>query len=198
MCTKNSTASLICAPVEVMLRVAAKELRVPVQSILMNILITGRPGVGKTTLIHKVIQDRQNVKGFFTKEIREKGKRVGFAIETIDGKKGVLAHINVKSPHRVSKYKVNLKDIEDICVPSIDTESDLIVIDEIGKMELYSEQFKQKVMHALDTGCVIATIMERPHPFTDTIKRRNDVTLFTVTEENRNSLVDVLKKELEK
>jgi len=152
--------------------------------------------VGKTTVIQKAIQGRQNVNGFFTKEIRKKGKRIGFAIETVDGKTGVLAHINIQSPFRVSKYRVNLKDIEEICVPSLDVDGDLIVIDEIGKMELFSEQFKQKVVEALDTGKVIATIMERPHPFTDTIKRRNDVKLFTVTEENRNNLVDVLKMEL--
>jgi len=152
--------------------------------------------VGKTTAIQKAIQGRQNVNGFFTKEIRKKGKRIGFAIETVDGKTGVLAHINIQSPFRVSKYRVNLKDIEEICVPSLDVDGDLIVIDEIGKMELFSEQFKQKVVEALDTGKVIATIMERPHPFTDTIKRRNDVKLFTVTEENRNNLVDVLKMEL--
>lgn len=152
--------------------------------------------MGKTTVIQKAIQGRQNVNGFFTKEIREKGKRIGFAIETVDGKTGILAHINIQSPFCVSKYRVNIKDIDEICVPSLDVDGDLIVIDEIGKMELFSEQFKQKVMEALDTGKVIATIMERPHPFCDTIKRRNDVKLFTVTEENRNNLIDVLKMEL--
>lgn len=114
---------------------------------------------------------------------------MGFAIETLDGNKGILAH--------VSKYKVNLKDIEEVCAPSLDLKGDLIVIDEIGKMELFSEKFKQKVIESLDTGKVIATIMERPHPFADKIKRRKDVKVVTVTEENRNELVDILKKELE-
>ena len=162
----------------------------------MNILITGRPGVGKTTLISKVIQGRKNAKGFFTKEIRKNRKRVGFAIETLDGKKGVLAHVNIESPFRVSKYKVNLKDIEDICVPSLDVHADFIIIDEIGKMELFSQKFKQKVIEALDTGKVIATIMERPNPFADQIKKRKDVNLYTVTEENRNELTDILRMEI--
>lgn len=164
----------------------------------MNILITGKPGVGKTTLIAKVTQGRQNVKGFFTKEIRKNRKRVGFAIETLDGKEGVLAHMNIESPFRVSKYKVNLKDIEDICVPSLDVHADFIIIDEIGKMELFSQKFKQKVMEALDTGKVIATIMERPNPFADQIKRRKDVRLYTVTEENKNELADILRMMLSK
>ena len=162
----------------------------------MNILITGKPGVGKTTLILKVVQDYQNVHGFFTREIRKNRKRVGFAIETLDGKKGILAHVDIQSPFRVSKYKVNLKDIEKICIPSITKEGDLIVIDEIGKMELFSEEFKQKVIEALDTGKVVATIMERPNLFCDKIKNRKDVNLFTVTEENRNNLVDVVRMEL--
>lgn len=147
-------------------------------------------------MIEKVIQGHQNVKGFFTREIREKGKRVGFAIETLDGEKGILAHIAIQSHFQVSKYKVNVRDIEAVCIPSLDEESDLIVIDEIGKMELFSEKFKKKVAEALDTGKVIATIMERPHPFTDKIKRRNDVKLFTVTEENRDELVEILRAEI--
>ena len=163
----------------------------------MNVLITGIPGVGKTTLIRKVIQGIQNVHGFYTQEIRENNKRVGFAIETVDGKKGVLAHTGIESPFRVSKYKVNLSDIDMICVPSLDHDTGIIIIDEIGKMELYSDLFKQKVVEVLDTGKVVATIMERPHPFTDEIKKRKDVNLFTVTKENRNELVDVIKKELE-
>ncbi len=162
----------------------------------MNILITGRPGIGKTTLIQQVIKGHDNVSGFFTQEIRKAKKRVGFAIKTMDGKTGVLAHTDIESPRRVSKYKVNMKNIETVLIPSIVLDADLIVIDEIGKMELFSEKFKQKVVEALKTGNVIATIMERPHPFTDTIKTRKDVIIFTVTEENRDNLVDLLKKKL--
>lgn len=163
----------------------------------MNVLLTGKPGVGKTTLIQKVVQGHQKVSGFFTKELRERGERVGFSIETFQGKKGILAHVGVRSPFQVSKYRVNVADIDGICVPSIDLGSDLIVIDEIGKMELFSEKFRQRVVEALDTKKVIATILERPDPFCDDIKKRKDVRMFTVTEENRNELVNTLKKELE-
>ncbi|MGC1121655.1 MAG: nucleoside-triphosphatase [Candidatus Methanofastidiosia archaeon] len=159
----------------------------------MNILITGRPGIGKTTLIKNVINGVDTASGFFTTEMREKGKRVGFAIETVKGTKGVLAHVNIQGKYMVSKYTVNLSDIETVCVPSLDTESGLIVIDEIGKMELFSDQFRRSVLQALDTGKVIATIMEQSHPFTDAIKKRDDVELVTVTEETRDELVGILR-----
>jgi nucleoside-triphosphatase len=164
----------------------------------MNILITGRPGVGKTTLIKKVIKDVDTASGFFTAEMREKGKRVGFAIETVDSTKGILAHVDIQGKYTVSKYRVNLSDIETVCVPSLDTKSDLIVIDEIGKMELFSDQFRETVLQVLDTGKVIATIMEQSHPFTDAIKKRDDVELVTVTEETRDELVGILKKKVER
>lgn len=164
----------------------------------MNILITGRPGVGKTTLIKKVIKDVDTASGFFTAEMREKGKRVGFAIETVDGSKGILAHVGIQGKYTVSKYRVNLSDIETVCVPSLDIKSDLIVIDEIGKMELFSDQFRERVLRALDTGKVIATIMEQPHPFTDDIKKREDVELVTVTGETRDELVGILKEKVER
>lgn len=162
----------------------------------MNILITGKPGVGKTTVIQKVLKGREDVSGFFTQEMREGGGRVGFSIETFDGKKGTLAHVDFESPFCVSKYKVNIKDIEEVCVPSLNLDSGFIVIDEIGKMELFSEKFRKKVTEALDTGKVVATVMEKSHPFTDSIKRRRDVKVFTVTENNRDVLVDTLRKEL--
>lgn len=121
---------------------------------------------------------------------------MGFSIETFDGKKGTLAHVNVESPFCVSRYRVNVKDIEEVCVPSLNLKSGVIVIDEIGKMELFSEKFREKVTEVLDTGKVVATVMEKSHPFTDNIKGRKDVKVFTVTENNRDGLVDTLRKEL--
>ncbi|MGD2247682.1 MAG: NTPase [Candidatus Methanofastidiosia archaeon] len=162
----------------------------------MNILITGKPGIGKTTLIQNIVQSCDNVAGFYTKEIRKNGQRVGFAIKTMDGKTGVLAHIDIDSPVSVSKYKVNIPAIENICVPSINFSAGVIVIDEIGKMELYSESFKDIVLKALDTKNVVATIMERSHPFCNTIKKRKDTILYGVTKENRDELVDTIKRNI--
>lgn len=158
----------------------------------MNILITGRPGIGKTTLIHALIEGCHTATGFYTREIREGGRRRGFAIQTLHGPVGILAHSDIKSPFRVSQYGVNLPDIERICVPSMDLSGNPIVIDEIGKMELFSSAFRERVIEALETQRVLATIMERPHPFTDAIKQRDDSMLYVVTEENRRNLVHEL------
>ena len=106
-----------------------------------NILVTGPPRCGKSTLIEKVIlRIEKPMTGFFTREIKEKGKRVGFSIITLDGKKGVLAHQNIRSRCRVGKYGVNLDDIDRIAVPSIIPmkPDEIVLIDEIGKMECLS------------------------------------------------------------
>lgn len=176
--------------------VCPKIVKTLVPGIIMNILVTGQPGIGKTTLIQKVVHSCDNTAGFYTQEIRKDGRRIGFAIKTMDGKSGILAHINIDSPFKVSKYKVNIPDIENICVPSIDLDADVIVIDEIGKMELYSESFKQKVLKALETKKVVATIMKRKHPFCDTIKEREDTKIYTVTKENRDRLVKIIKNDI--
>jgi nucleoside-triphosphatase len=118
----------------------------------MNILITGRPGSGKTTLLNKVKNSLEsngyNIGGVFCPEIRENGERVGFnIIDIMNKKKGILSHINCTGP-RVSKYKVNLKDLNEIGVSAIKKavkKADYIFIDEIAPMELYSEEFIRAV-----------------------------------------------------
>jgi nucleoside-triphosphatase len=162
----------------------------------MNILITGAPGVGKTTLIRTLIADCPTATGFYTEEIREDHKRVGFAIKTLQGKSGILAHVTIHGPHRVSRYGVNVSHIKDICIPSMDLTGYPIVIDEIGKMELVSTPFRKQVLKALDTCKVLATIMERSHPFTDAIKKREDTQLYSVTRQNREHLCDELRTHL--
>jgi len=166
-----------------------------------NILLTGRPGVGKTTLIKKVLRKLSlNVGGFHTGEIRERGVRVGFELITLSGRRGILAHKNIRSPHRVGKYGVNLKDLDELGVVELwraIQEEELVVIDEIGKMELFSDRFKKAVMAALDSEKpVLGTIMQKSSPFADSIKRRPDVEVIEVTEGNREELVNVIAKEV--
>jgi nucleoside-triphosphatase len=155
-----------------------------------NILITGRPGVGKTSLILKVVKELpKKIGGFITKEIKKSGKRVGFELETFDGKKGILAHIDVKSPYKVSRYGVNIDDLEKIGVKSIKNaleDCELIVIDEIGKMELVSQCFKDIVLDALYSNVqVLATITHSNLPFVSDIKSRKDVIILDITVKNR-------------
>jgi len=165
---------------------------------IKNILLTGKPGCGKTTLIKQIIEELGlDAGGFYTLEIRRGGKREGFKIITLDGKEGLLAHVNIRSPYRVSKYGVDIKNLEEIGVKSIlDAleKNKVIVIDEIGKMELFSEQFRNAVLAALDSQSkVLATIMLAANPFADEIKKRQDVKLFYLTPENRKKVKEEIK-----
>jgi len=165
---------------------------------MKNILITGKPGSGKTTLLKEISQKlRSKISGFYSEEIRKNGKRVGFKIKTFEGKEGLLAHLDFKSKYQVGKYKVNLKDLEEIGVKAIEKgieEGKIIFIDEIGKMELFSEKFKEAVLKALNSkNKVLATIMLAKNPFADKIKTRKDVKLFYLKREN----FEEIKKEIE-
>ena len=158
-----------------------------------NILVTGPPRCGKSTLIEKVVQRSQKpITGFFTREIREKGKRVGFSITTMDGKEGVLAHQNIRGRFRVGRYGVNLDDINRIAVPSMmpAKTDEIVVIDEIGKMECFSPLFRKTLIRALDSeNRVIGSIAQKGDEFIQMIKAREDILLVQVSEKNRNDLV---------
>ncbi|MFQ5867538.1 MAG: NTPase [bacterium] len=167
-----------------------------------NILFTGRPGVGKTRVIMNLISGLEGVGGFYTEEIRQKGERKGFRIVTLRGKKGILAHKDLKSPYRVGKYGVNIEDLENIAGKSIllalnDDKKKIVLIDEIGRMELYSPKFQQAVIKALGSPKrVIGTLQERHNKFIDAIREREDVEIIEVTLENRNRLPKELKKKI--
>ena len=160
---------------------------------MTNILLTGTPGIGKTTAIRKIVSnlDSTEVAGFWSSEIRIDGRRVGFAIETISGEKGILAHVDFKEGPRVGKYSVNVSEIESIIVPELVLAREsghIIVIDEIAKMELYSQRFLQEIRKCLNTKHVLGAIQERRHQFLDEVRSRRDVTLFELTTENRDKI----------
>ncbi|MEA3254993.1 MAG: nucleoside-triphosphatase [Candidatus Altiarchaeota archaeon] len=161
-----------------------------------NILLSGKPGCGKTTLIRKVLNEVDVIDsgGFYTQEIRKGGVRVGFKITTLDGREGVLSHVDYGGGFRVGKYFVNTQDIDEFAVGSIldSLSKGLIVIDEIGKMELFSREFGGAVLKALDTKRVFGSITLWKNPFVEGIKKRRDVKIFMVTSGNRNSLVEEL------
>ena len=165
---------------------------------MRNLLVTGRPGVGKTTLIRRLVERPipRKVVGFFTQEVREGGTRTGFSIETLDGKRGVLASVDMTSGPRVGKYRVNIRDLERIGVPCIEEGlacSDLLVIDEIGKMELFSERFRYAVMKAFDSRTrVLATIKLGGGDFVRRLTKRPDTEVLRLTETNRGESLDLL------
>lgn len=158
-----------------------------------NILVTGSPGAGKTTLILKVLAHlKADADGFYTRELREGERRVGFELVTLKGKRGILAHTNIKGTFRVGKYGVELKSLEELGVKAITRgvrRQSPIIIDEIGRMELFSAKFRESVIEALDSSAlVLATIGPQPIPFLKEIRSRIDVQLIKVTPDNRDDL----------
>jgi len=158
-----------------------------------TILLTGRPRVGKTTIIKDVVERLPGqAGGFYTEEMRERGRRQGFKIVTLDGREGVLAHVGIKSRMRVSKYGVNLADLEGIGVTAIRealAQKDYVVIDEIGKMELFSQAFKDAVWAAVHSHKpVLGTITLASHPWADSVKALPQVTVIEVTQANRDKI----------
>lgn len=162
-------------------------------------LLTGRPGVGKTTCLRKALElARVLAGGFFTEEIRERGARVGFALETLDGRRTTLAHVNQRGSPRVGKYGVDLAALERVGVPAIREavrQGRLVVVDEIGKMELASPAFREAVEEAiLSPAVVLGTILSAPHPWADRIRARPNVRLIPVTPANRDALPQELAR----
>ena len=164
----------------------------------MNVLLTGRPGIGKTTLIKKVIDMTSLSKGgFYTEEIREVGQRVGFSLTTLDRKESVLAHVKIKSQYRVGRYGVDIDSFEAIGVESVRkaiSTKELIVIDEIGRMELFSNKFRDVVVQALKAGRVLATIKKGGGGFIGEIKSGKNIIVLEVNLENREALLSELIK----
>lgn len=159
---------------------------------MKNIFLTGPPSSGKTTIIKKIIAGlKRPAKGFYTEEIRVNGKRQGFKMITLDSKEGLLGHRDIKSDFTVSKYGVSIENIEKIAIPAIipDNESQIIILDEIGKMECFSENFQKFSLKILDSyNIVLGTIALGGTEFIKKIKAREDIQLFEVNESNRNEL----------
>jgi nucleoside-triphosphatase len=157
-------------------------------------LLTGSPGTGKTTVIRQAIAgSKVKAGGFYTEEIRSGGTRQGFRIITLDGRDAILAHVDSHSRYRVSKYGVDVQNLDNVGVAAIIRaidESDLIVIDEIGKMELFSPRFREAVLKAIDSGKkVLGTIMLSPHPFADDIKRHHGVKVIQLTRADHDQVL---------
>jgi len=164
-----------------------------------HILLTGIPGIGKSTIIKKVIASFTGpMKGTYAEEENINNERVGFILHTLEGQSAYLAHQNMASEYRVGKYGVNVDAIESLVVPAISPLNDsVIVIDEIGFMQSHAPHFLNAVTAALDHApCVLGTI---PIENTDRIlkiKQRPDVQLIEVTSENRNSLSEIILEHL--
>ena len=162
-------------------------------------LLTGSPGTGKTSIIKQAIVGMKGkVGGFYTEEIRSQGVREGFRLVTLDGRSAILAHTDIHRQYSVSKYGVDVESLERVGVSALHhavEECDLVVIDEIGKMELFSTNFREAVLHIIDSGKkVLGTIMLSPHPWADAIKRQPQVNLIMVTRANYQQVLEELQQ----
>lgn len=165
-------------------------------------LLTGEPRVGKTTALKRMVGaiGVERCGGFYTEEIRVQGVRVGFRLVTLDGQKGLFAHIDAKSPIRHGRYGLNVACLEALGVAAIYeamAAKKLIVIDEIGPMELHSPRFKQAVMDVLRSSQpLLCTIALKADSWLDAIKRSTDIELCRLTLENRDTLMNTIADRL--
>jgi nucleoside-triphosphatase len=167
--------------------------------------LTGRPGIGKTTVIRGIAESLgERAGGFYTEEIRGPGGRKGFRLVTLDGQEAVMAHVDLRGQGRprVSRYGVDVGAIERVGVAALRRAMDerrIVVVDEIGKMELFCAAFKEAVLQAVGgPHTVVATAMARPNPWVDALKAMPDVTVWEVTAGNRDGLAQRVMKWIEK
>ncbi|KAE8602074.1 hypothetical protein XENTR_v10013872 [Xenopus tropicalis] len=173
-----------------------------------HVFLTGPPGIGKTTLIQKTVVVLKShgycIHGFYTEEVRAGGRRVGFDVVTLSGKRGSLSRISAGIPkekckYMVGQYAVDLISFEQLALPVLtdvakEKQKSICIIDEIGKMELFSQSFIHAVRKTLDcdTAFIFGTIPAtkgKPLLLVEEIKNRADVRIFNITRENRGVIM---------
>ena len=166
------------------------------------LLLTGNPGVGKTTVLMKAVsalkEKGYRVGGMISREAREGGTRIGFEILDLNsGRSGWLAHVNQKKGPQVGKYRVNREDLDFIGAKAIADAVEkcaIIAIDEIGPMELFSGKFKEATRNALESLKPVLAVVhwKARDEMINEAKSREDSEIFTVIQENRDKLTEIL------
>jgi nucleoside-triphosphatase len=159
-----------------------------------RLLLEGRAGIGKTRLARRLLALLQRagvpVAGFTTGELRTGGRREGFMVEAVSGARGILAHVDLPGPPRVGRYGVHLSTFERVALPALRAPRTgaVVVVDELGKMELASAAFCEAIAELLGRDvAVVATVHLGHHRVTDALKRRPDIRVVRVTEATRDA-----------
>ena len=168
---------------------------------MKNILVSGQPGVGKTTLVRKLseIFKEFNPAGFYTHEMIEAAELTGYQVSSLFGDGRIIAHNKFKSNYRVGKFRVDVKVFDKMLedVFAKDKKIGLYIIDEIGKMQSLSKKFSKTVLEILDSEKVaVATIPEKGQGFIQDIRKRHDVKIVEITPDNREQRLKELTLEI--
>jgi nucleoside-triphosphatase len=168
-----------------------------------RLLLEGCPGIGKSTLARRLLALLQQagvpVAGFTTAELRTGGRREGFTVEAVSEARARLAHVDLPGPPRVGRYGVDLAAFERVALPALRTPrtGGVVVVDELGKMELASAAFRDAVTQLLDRDvAVVATVHQARHQFADAVRRRPGIRVVRVTEAIRDALPEQLMDRL--
>ena len=154
------------------------------------LLLTGRPGIGKTTVIRRVADalKGERIAGFYTEELRSRGERTGFRIVTLDGHSRLMASIDIRSPHRAGKYGVDVSAVDAIAEATLAPHgAEVFLVDEIGKMECFSIAFVEAVRGLLAANrSIVASVAFKGGGLIEEVKRLAGVVLYEVTAQNRD------------
>ncbi|MCD6536511.1 MAG: NTPase [Thaumarchaeota archaeon] len=165
--------------------------------------LTGPPGCGKTTAILRIVNELKKrsirVEGMYTQELREGGRRIGFIIKRITGGEGTLAHVRFREGPRLGRYVVNLRDLEAIGVSALVDglkEAEVIVVDEVGPMELFSQRFREAVEQLIssDKNAIITVHYRSRDPLVIKVKKTAGKNLIILNRENRDQIPAIIVK----